>query len=134
MKNPSEIKRTQTGYQLGNLLAENLPPRQSQALLLCANGLTPSRSAELMGCSAKNVSQLKNALFCKLKANASAELIMRAFQCGYLRFLSIMAAVLIGIGAPTVIDHNHFAARLARSQRTQTARAQRKINCLFEIA
>ncbi len=134
MTSQMDFKRTETGYQLGNLVAEKLPPRQSQALLLCANGLTPTRSAELMGCSAKNVSQLKNALFCKLHANANADLIVRAFQCGYLRFLSIIAAVLIGLAAPTAPDHNHFAARFMRSPKTQTARAQRKINCFYEIA
>lgn len=40
MNDITSIKRIENGYQLGRLAAVGLPPRESQALLLAANGLT----------------------------------------------------------------------------------------------
>ncbi len=134
--NSLSILRTNTGYQLDKLVAEKLPPRQAQTLLFCANGLTEKEIAQLMNCSAKNIAQMKSVLFLKLKAKATPDLIMRAFQSHYLRFLSIFAAAFLAVGAQNVTDNHQSLARFARTRSSQTSRTQRENtnNKLFWIA
>lgn len=126
MSTPTQ--RTETGYQCGKLHTTGLPPRLSQVLLLRASGKSIRECAQLLGCSIANIKQAVTALFFKLDVDSSTELITRAFESGYLRFLSIFAALFIGLFATAVIDNNNFAARISRAPRTQFARAQRNGN------
>lgn len=125
----SPTHRTATGYQCGKLHVTGLPPRQSQVLLLRALGNSRPKCAQLLGCSIANIKQATTELFFKLDADNATELVTRAFECGYLRFLSIFAALFIGLFATTTVDNHNFAARISRAPRTQfsrtTARAQR---------
>lgn len=87
------ILRTNTGYQLGNLVATNLPTRQAQTLLLCATGKSVKEAANELNCSAKNISQLKTVLFNKFNVNSAPELVTRAFECKTLQFLNAYASL-----------------------------------------
>ncbi len=87
------ILRTNTGYQLGNLLATNLPTRQAQTLLLCATGKSEKEAATELNCSAKNISQLKTVLFNKFNVNSAPELVTRAFESHTLQFLNAYVAM-----------------------------------------
>src|SRR6187431_1438020 len=89
--------RTATGYQLGNLIAEKLPARQAQTLLLCASGLSEKAAAHAMQCSPANVRQLKQAIFYRLDAHNGTEAITKAFANSYLRFASFFMAILISV-------------------------------------
>lgn len=130
--------RTETGYQLGNLVAEKLPPRQAQTLLFCAVGYTEKKCAIVMGCSLSNVQKVKQTLFYKLGAHSSTEAITRAFANAYLRFLSFFIAVFISISAPAFNDHNSMA-RLNRTRpgnqlRARTSMRIRNDSGLFWVA
>jgi DNA-binding CsgD family transcriptional regulator len=83
------ILKTDAGYQLGNLLAVDLTKRQAETLLLCARGKSENEAACELECSANRISQLKCALFNKLNANSTPELITRAFEEGNLQFLDM---------------------------------------------
>ncbi len=130
----SPTKRTETGYQCEHLHVSGLAPRLSQVLLLRALGKSIGEIAQLLGCSTANIKQAINTLFFKLNADSSPELITRAFQNGYLRFLSIFAALFVGLFATAFID-NHMAARISRAPRHQTARVQQRNgnNKMFDI-
>lgn len=82
------ILRTNTGYQLGNLLATDLPTRQAQTLLLCATGSSEKEAASELNCSPKNISQLKTVLFNKFNVKSAPELITRAFESKKLMFMN----------------------------------------------
>lgn len=121
----SPTTRTETGYQHGTLHVSGLAPRLSQVLLLRASGKSQKECAQLLGCSEANVKQALSTLFFKLKADSSPELITRAFQNGYLRFLSIFTALFISLSSPVQVDNHNLNARFTRAPRHQTARAQR---------
>lgn len=133
MNGPTQ--RTETGYQCEHLHVSGLAPRLSQVLLLRALGKSIREIAQLLGCSTANIKQAISTLFFKLDADSTPELITRAFQNGYLRFLSIFAALFIGLFATAVIDNHNMAARVSRAPRTQLARAQRNgnNNKLFDL-
>ncbi|QEY15495.1 hypothetical protein D0C16_05600 [Cellvibrio sp. KY-GH-1] len=116
-------QRTETGYTLGNLIVEGLPPRQSQILLMRALGLTAKEIASTLQCSAANVEQAINILFFKLKANSSSELVTKAFLSQTLRMLSF-ALFFVGIFGINPPDSN-TNVRIPRTRTTQTARIQR---------
>lgn len=87
------ILRANSGYQLGNLLATNLPTRQAQTLLLCATGKSEKEAASELNCSPKNISQIKTVLFNKFNVKSTAELITRAFECKKLAFMTAYAGI-----------------------------------------
>lgn len=121
--------RTESGYQCGNLHVTGLPRRLSHVLLLRALGNSISECAQVLGCSAANIKQATTELFFKLNADSAPELITRAFQNGHLRFLSVFAALFIGLLCTAITDHHNATARISRAPRTQfsrtTARTQR---------
>jgi DNA-binding CsgD family transcriptional regulator len=119
----TNIKRIENGYQLGKLAAMGLPPRESQALLLAANGLSQNESATLMNCSAANIKGRLTNLFYKVSANSKAELITKCFENGILRFLSICLAIHIGIAAPGDYQFTRTRVRVARTPVKQEMRA-----------
>lgn len=120
--------RTDTGYCLGNLVAEGLPPRQSQVLLMRALGHSVKEIAETMNCSAANVQQAITNLFFKLGANSSHELVTRAFISDHLRKLSCAALFLFAF-ALNPAEHSTMARNSRTQQRpTQSARVQRGSN------
>ena len=111
----TNIKRIENGYQLGKLAAMGLPPRESQALLLAANGLSQNESATLMNCSASNVKGRLTNLFYKVSANSTPELITKCFGSGILRFLSLLIALHIGIAAPGDYQFARTRFRVSRT-------------------
>jgi DNA-binding CsgD family transcriptional regulator len=115
--------RTEHGYQIGNLVAEKLPPRQALTLIFTALGFNERKSAEAMECSIHSVKQAKQALFYKLNAHNSTEAITKAFANAYLRFLSIGLAFFLGVSAPTINDYNSIA-RLGRTRQHSQVRAR----------
>lgn len=115
--------RTDSGYQLGSLIVEKLPPRQAQTLLFCAAGFSDRKSAEAMQCSISTVKQAKQALFYKLNANCGTEVITKAFANAYLRFAGLLIALFLGISAPVINDHNAIA-RIGRTRPSNQLRAR----------
>lgn len=115
--------RTETGYCLGNLLAEGLPPRQSQILLMRASGASIKSIAQTLQCSAANVQQGINNLFYKLNAHSSHELITKAFLRNYLKTFAVMLFLtsIFGTNPP---DQN-TPLRTGRIRTTQQMRTQR---------
>lgn len=118
------ILRTSTGYQCESLHVSGLSARQSQVLLLRANGMQISECAELLNCSQSNIKQLTTALFYKLHANNAQELVTRAFQAGHLQFLSLLIAIFLGLFNSSLPDHN-MAARIGRGRTSYQLRIQR---------
>jgi DNA-binding CsgD family transcriptional regulator len=116
-------QRTDTGYQIGHLHATGLTPRQSQVLLLRAQGKSVRECAQLLNCSMNNVKQILTELFFKLEVNNTPALIMRAFESLHLQFLSIFAAVFIALFASISPDTANNAARVSRAPRTQFSRS-----------
>lgn len=114
------ILRTETGYQLGNLHASGLAPRESQALLLRATGLSVAACAEVMGCGKNSVQDRMSNMFYKLKVDSTPALITKAFQSGFLRFLMLAAAVNLSVAMP---DNHEFAR--TRVSRTNARREQK---------
>jgi len=85
MNRAQEIKSNGTGqYQLDNLTAKGLAPRESQALLLLANGYSHKAAAEELGCGVKTIEGRIQSLFYKLSANNGPQLIAQAFIKGNL--------------------------------------------------
>ncbi len=115
----SQLLRTESGYQCGNLHVTGLPRRLSHVLLLRALGNSISECAQVLGCSAANIKQATAELFFKLNADSSPELITRAFQNGHLRFLSFLVALFIGLFSTVTADHQNLIARISRTPRTQ---------------
>lgn len=94
-----QLKRFgETGYQLEQLIADHLPKRQQEALLYHAQGLTDKQAAELMNCAPNTVKHLRKEIHYKCKSHSGAQLITKAFQNGYLRFLSLALTWSIGLG------------------------------------
>jgi DNA-binding CsgD family transcriptional regulator len=120
----TNIQRCESGYQLGHLVAQNLPPQQSQVLLMRASGMPHAQCAQVLGCSLSNIRNIVTTLFYKLHANSSPELITRAFENNYLRFLSLFFAVLLGCLGNTLTDQS--IARTGRPTAARTQRTQRK--------
>lgn len=115
MNDITSIKRIENGYQLGKLAAVGLPPRESQALLLAANGLTQPQSAKVMNCTAANIKGRLTNLFYKVHAKSKAELITKCFESGILRFLSIFLAIHIGISEPGDYQFARTRVRVSRT-------------------
>lgn len=103
-----DIQRTENGYASGNLEVNSLPPRQAQTLLCCALGMTEKAAANELNCSQKNISAIKAALFFKLNANSTPDLITKAFTSKVLRMMALIAAVHLAL-----IPQSH-CTRLAR--------------------
>jgi DNA-binding CsgD family transcriptional regulator len=125
MKAEPRILRTDTGYQIGQLHATGLTPRQSQVLLLRAEGNQVKQCAHALNCSSANVRQLLAELFYKLRANSSHELIARAFQAGHLRFLSVFALIGLCLCGNATNDNPNELARIGRSRSSLSVRLQR---------
>lgn len=121
----SPTKRTDDGYQCDDLHVSGLPPRLSQVLLLCAKGLSLAEIAQLLNCSIANIKQAKNTLFLKLRADSTAELLMNAMRYGHLKIRSFFLVSLMCFLSALQADDNGINARVSRTTRTQTARAQR---------
>lgn len=120
----SPTQRTATGYQCGDLHTTGLPPRQSQVLLLRASGKSVRECAQLLSCSADNIKQATQALFLKLHANSTPELITNAMRTGYLQLRSFFfVSFMCFLSVLQADDGIH--ARVSRTTRTKTARAQR---------
>jgi len=100
MNPTTAIKRIEGGYQLGKLAAIGLAPRESQALLLRANGFSSEACAQAMNCKTGNVQARIRNLFYKMHATTTPELITKCFGSGILRFLSLVIALHIGMAAP----------------------------------
>mgnify|MGYP003575099991 CR=1 FL=1 len=108
----------------GDMHVSGLPPRQSQVLLLRAQGKTQRECAQLLGCSTANIKQALNALFFKLHADCTADLIIKAIRNGYLQLRSILIAGLMCFLSAVHADDG-INARVSRTTRTQSTRAQR---------
>jgi DNA-binding CsgD family transcriptional regulator len=128
------ILRTDTGYQIGQLHATGLTPRQSQVLLLRAEGNQVKQCADALNCSSANVRQLLTELFYKLRANSSHELIARAFQAGHLRFLSVFVLIGLCLCGNATNENPNDLARIGRSRSSLTLRLQRNGNRKTEAA
>lgn len=97
------IKRTNNGYQLHGIEATGLAPRESQALLLLANGLAFSEIAQHMstsvGSAKARIQNVSHKL--RLPTGRSARVIAAAYKAGHLRLaLALFAALTAGIAAP----------------------------------
>lgn len=116
------ILRTETGYQLGNLHVAGVTPRESQALLLRASGMSVDECAKLMNCGKANVQDRISNLFYKFQVRTTPELITKAFQTGALKFLSVLLVVQLVVSPPD-------AARITRIKLTRaTYRHEQRIS------
>jgi DNA-binding NarL/FixJ family response regulator len=112
-----EILRTKTGYQLGNMEATGLAPRECQVLLLKALGYKNTAAAEYLGCGERTIrGRIENLLY-KLKAHNSAQMVANAFKAGNLK---IALVIMLAITSTFTNDHNQRLNR-ARPTRTETA-------------
>lgn len=130
------ITRTATGYAYNGLEAVGLPPRESQALLLRANGKTGPQCAEIMGCSPANIANRISNLFYKLRADSTPELITKAFKSGTLRFLAMMLALHLGTTATITTSEENYIARSLRCRvrsRSKNARIRQGDGGLYWI-
>lgn len=107
-----------------DITAVNLPRRQSQVAIYTAQGKSEKEMGYLMDCSIANIRKIKRVLMDKVHAKNSRDFITRAFLSGHLRFLAIIAAVLICSGSVTSADQTAFL-RIARCRTNQSQRAQR---------
>jgi|GEM_PF-6186623 len=98
---PRMSRAGETGYRIGNLVADKLPKRQCEILLYTAKGFNDKASAEEMNCAPSTAKHLRKQVHFKLNTHNGPELITKAFELGYLRFMSIALAILLGIGAIT---------------------------------
>ncbi len=114
MNAPTRIP-DENSYKFGNLVADKLPRLQAQTLLFCASGFSEKKSAAVLNCSPSTVRDAKKTLFYKLSANSSTELITKAFANAYLRFASVLMAMLVSFAGPVINDHN----AIARAGRTR---------------
>lgn len=78
-----KILRTENGYQLGNLEATGLAPRECQTLLLRANGASITECAQVMNCGKSTVQDRVTNMFYKLHVDSTPQLITKAFQSGF---------------------------------------------------
>lgn len=92
-----QILRTETGYQLGDLCAIGLTPRESQALLFRATEHSVEQCAKLMGCSKASVQDRISTLFLKFHVRSTEGLITKAFKTGALKFLTLILCTLLSI-------------------------------------
>jgi len=81
-----KIVKTETGYMCGNLQCRGLTPRESQALLLRAKGLSIADCASTMKCGTRNVQDRIINLFYKLRVDSTRALITASFERGILSF------------------------------------------------
>lgn len=81
-----KIVKTGNGYLCGNLQCTGLTPRESQALLLRAQGLSIADCASTMQCGTSNVQDRIINLFYKLRVDSTLELITKSFERGILSF------------------------------------------------
>lgn len=112
----------ENSYKFGNLIADKLPRLQAQMLLFCASGFSEKKAAAALCCSVSTVRDAKKTLFYKLGAHSGTELVTKAFANAYLRFASVLMAMLISIGAP-VTDHDAIA-RIGRTRPTNNFRVR----------
>lgn len=124
MNRQPRILRTDTGYQYGNLHASGLTPRESQVLLMRAQGLQMKQCAHQLDCSVTNIRKLLSALFYKLRATSSTELVTKAFERGNLKFLSILFFIGLCLSGSIMADNPNSMMRTGRG-RTTTIRIQR---------
>lgn len=109
----TRILRTDTGYQLGNLHASGLAPRECQALLLRASGASVTQCAQVMNCGKSSVQGRIANMFFKLHVDSTPELITKAFQSGFLKFLTLAAVIHLGAVLPD--NHSLTRVRVTRS-------------------
>jgi DNA-binding CsgD family transcriptional regulator len=112
-----DIIRTERGYRLDALEVTGLAPRESQALLLRASGLTVADTAKVMGCCKGNTQDRINNLFYKLKVNTIQQLIISAQQKGFLKVLTVALLIL---AQTTFSPSQPNRIRTARVLRTPT--------------
>lgn len=106
------------------IAALNLPRRQGQVAIYTAQGKSEKEMAYLMDCSIANIRKIKRVLMDKVQAKNSRDFITRAFMSSYLRFLSVLTALLISSGTLSGVDQSTFL-RIARCRTNQTQRVQR---------
>lgn len=119
------IKRTKTGYQLNNIEAGGLSPRECQILLMRCHGMRNKECARELNCSESNIKNRVVNIFFKLQAHNMNEAITKAMHVGYLRFLSLLVVLLIALTFPT-LDNHQLLSRSGRPARTQQMRQQRR--------
>jgi len=123
MNAPTRIA-DKNSYKFGNLVADKLPRLQAQTLLFCASGFSEKKSAAALNCSVSTVRDAKKTLFYKLSANSATELVTKAFASAYLRFASLLMAIIVSFAAPIVNDHNTIARLGGRHRPTNNMRAR----------
>jgi len=78
---------------MSQLTVKGLPPRQAEALLCTARGMTHKEAARAMGCSPQNVNMLMDSVRFKLHAKTAAEAVSKAWQSGIIRLMSWVLVV-----------------------------------------
>ena len=113
------------------LVVTGLPPRQAEALLHTANGMTRKEAAKRMNCSPQNVVMLLDAVRFKLHARTAPEAVANAFRAGVLRLLSlvlILAAGALTLPAPAVAQDNTTAPRVRVRQYSRARRREEQFS------
>lgn len=94
------ILRTESGYQLGEFHASGLAPQECRALLLIANGASSNECTKTLNCSRSSMQDRVSNMFYKLNVNSRPQLVGKALQSGFLRFLMLAAAINISVAMP----------------------------------
>jgi|GEM_PF-3216110 len=111
--------------QLQNLLITGFPPREGLVVGYTALGLCSKRIAREINCTPRNVENLRESAKGRLHAHNTPHLISKAFQSGFLRFLSLMLITWLGTGLQPVlaehfaIDSDEHLRRQGRSSRNR---------------
>ena len=73
-----------------NLTCEGLPPRQSEAIVLAAQGMSEKMSDRAMKCSVDNVKNLRRAVYYKWRTPNVAATVAEGFKRGHLKYIPIL--------------------------------------------
>jgi DNA-binding CsgD family transcriptional regulator len=128
MNREKGIVRTSKGYEMDDMAAVGLTLRESELLIFRAKGYSLKTCAIHMNCSINNVKHILCSLFYKTNTSSTPELITRTIQKGYLRFLTLVFAVLLGIFGNCLGDNHNVIARIGRTRTTQQLRIKRNSN------
>lgn len=128
MSKQHHIVHVGDSYQMDDMSAVGFTLRESEVLIFRAKGYSLKSCANRMNCSINNVKHILCNLFYKTNTSSTPELITRTIQNGYLRFLTLVFAILLGIFGNALGDNHNAIARIGRTRTTQHTRINRNTN------
>ena len=91
------------------LVCEGLPERQSQVVILAAQGHGEKATAKAMNCSVANIRALRSTVFYKWHAQNITSAVAEGFKRGHLKYIPILLVCLCS--AMSASDHQYRPIR-----------------------